>query len=403
MREINQYTLDGVYVKTWDCIRNITRECGYSNSVISSCCSGRYKTSYNFQWKYADECDGTKNISKVEVKTKPKGYWTRERCYEAALDCKTRTEFQKKHNGAYNVALRNGWMDDYTWFERQPNFVVDKIHCVYGYFFDELHTVYIGRTKDAVSRDWQHRNTDCPVRRFADKNNVQVPNMLIIVKELTRDESLILEDLYVEKYRNEGWNLINTAKTGLGSGSIGSVCTKWNKKTCLEAALKCETRYEFQHNFSAAYQVARKRGWLKDYTHFKEIRKPKGYWNYENCFNEALNYNSRLEFARGNQRAYEVALKNGWLDNYGWFIDPSESYRKVHEKQKNSSDRSKRVLQIDKKTHEVIREWPSTKEIERELGFANQSIGSCCLGKKNHKTAYGFIWRYADEDTKKAA
>ena len=41
---------------------------------------------------------------------------------------------------------------------------------------------------------------------------------------------------------------------------------------------------------------------------------------------------------------------------------------------------------------EFIREWPSTREIERQLGFDNSAVGRCCLGKQ--KSAYGYIWRY---------
>ena len=55
--------------------------------------------------------------------------------------------------------------------------------------------------------------------------------------------------------------------------------------------------------------------------------------------------------------------------------------------------KSKKVLQftLDGK---LIREWPSTKEIERQLGFDNSAVGRCCLGKQ--KTAYGFIWKYKE-------
>lgn len=53
---------------------------------------------------------------------------------------------------------------------------------------------------------------------------------------------------------------------------------------------------------------------------------------------------------------------------------------------------SKAVLQINKETREVIKEFPSTHQVERELGFANTSISACCLGK--YKSAYGYIWRY---------
>lgn len=43
---------------------------------------------------------------------------------------------------------------------------------------------------------------------------------------------------------------------------------------------------------------------------------------------------------------------------------------------------------------EFVREWKSFHEIERELGFARQSIIQCCKGR--HKTSNGYRWQYAD-------
>lgn len=54
---------------------------------------------------------------------------------------------------------------------------------------------------------------------------------------------------------------------------------------------------------------------------------------------------------------------------------------------------SKRVLQLDKYTCEVIRKWDSAMQIERELGFSNGNICNCCNGKR--KSVYGYKWRYA--------
>jgi len=39
-----------------------------------------------------------------------------------------------------------------------------------------------------------------------------------------------------------------------------------------------------------------------------------------------------------------------------------------------------------------IKDWKSTRDIERALNFKHSNISSCCLG--GLKTAYGFIWRY---------
>ena len=55
---------------------------------------------------------------------------------------------------------------------------------------------------------------------------------------------------------------------------------------------------------------------------------------------------------------------------------------------------SKPILQINKEANEVIREWPSIIQVERELGINQSSISRCCKGKKYYKSAGGFKWKY---------
>ena len=54
--------------------------------------------------------------------------------------------------------------------------------------------------------------------------------------------------------------------------------------------------------------------------------------------------------------------------------------------------KSKPVLQINTKTDEIIRVFPSAMEVERQLGFSNSHISECCKG--NRKTCGGFKWQY---------
>ena len=42
--------------------------------------------------------------------------------------------------------------------------------------------------------------------------------------------------------------------------------------------------------------------------------KTNGYWTYETCYEEAKKYSTRTEFCKGCGSAYEVARKNGWMD-----------------------------------------------------------------------------------------
>lgn len=57
----------------------------------------------------------------------------------------------------------------------------------------------------------------------------------------------------------------------------------------------------------------------------------------------------------------------------------------------NHPKRSKPVVQYSL-DGEVINEFPSASEVERQLGIKQQCISRCCLGER--KTCYGFKWRY---------
>lgn len=52
---------------------------------------------------------------------------------------------------------------------------------------------------------------------------------------------------------------------------------------------------------------------------------------------------------------------------------------------------SKRIIQYDL-NGAYIKEWPSVRQIERDLGFNQAAVSRVALGKQ--KTAYGYKWRY---------
>ena len=55
---------------------------------------------------------------------------------------------------------------------------------------------------------------------------------------------------------------------------------------------------------------------------------------------------------------------------------------------------SKPVLQYDLSGN-VIREYPSAQQAERETGYSQSNISACC--RLVLKQAYGFIWRYKEK------
>lgn len=318
-------------------------------------------------------------LSKSSSKIKK---WTEDICYNAALECNGKKEFYKKCRGAYNVSLKMGWLENYYWFkptnellsevgrkytydicknealkyttmkdfrEKSPNFynasvkhnylkdfdwlvrissVYDIKDNVYAYIFENLHAIYIGRTINVISRDRNHHTESdkSSVYKYAKDHNIEIPDMIVLETNITVKEGLIKEDYYVNKYREEGWEIINKAKTGLQYGSIGTMSRKWTKKTCYEAALKCKTLTEFRKEYN---------------------------------------------------RAYTVSLKNNWLDDYNWL-------EKVDIKPKV-------VLQFTL-DGQFIAKYKSVSEACRKYG---STIKDCC--KRKGKTAYGFIWRYEND------
>jgi group I intron endonuclease len=53
-KAINQYTLYGIFVRSWWSLSDVTRELGISHSGISMCCQGKRKSAGGFRWTYAD-------------------------------------------------------------------------------------------------------------------------------------------------------------------------------------------------------------------------------------------------------------------------------------------------------------------------------------------------------------
>lgn len=80
--------------------------------------------------------------------------------------------------------------------------------------------------------------------------------------------------------------------------------------------------------------------------------------------------------------------QNNVVENLMWMN--KEEHDKVHSKERGEK-KEKRVYQytLDSK---LVAIWKSAKEAEKQLGFAQSHISSCCNGKlKQYK---GYIWSY---------
>lgn len=197
-----------------------------------------------------------------------KNVWTYEKCYNEARKFKTKLEFRKKCRCAYDAAYRHKWMKDFKWFEEivKPS----------GY--------------------WTYERCYEEAKKYTCKTEFQ---------RGTRSA--------YKAARREGWlNDYIWFKTPQVHNK------KWTYETCLEEAKKYDTIEEFRKNASKAVSLAKKMGWLNEYTWIKYKQKPVGYWTYERCYEEAKKYKTKSDFQKKSGSCYHVAYRNGWIDDYKW-------------------------------------------------------------------------------------
>ena len=260
----------------------------------------------------------------LERKIKPNGYWNYEHCYEEAKKYKTRTEFEKNSSSCYNISLKNGWLDDYNWipkrkkvvskwtkelcFEIGRNFktkvefeknekgcylaamragwlkemdwfvpavietmdMFKKTHCVYVYKDDELNVAYIGLTSNLKVRHNRHKLSGT-VHDYFIALNMEIPQPIVLIDNLTPEESRYYEDYYVNEYRKMGYNVLNKGCTGKYSGSCGGGRVKYTYEKSYEIAKQYTFLKDFRKENPSCYSRALFMGWIKEYKWLKRL------------------------------------------------------------------------------------------------------------------------------------
>ena len=177
---------------------------------------------------------------------KPYKRWTYDEIKQEALKYKSKKEFRESNYNAYNTAKDNKWLKDFDWLiDERLDLYTDKIDSVYSYEFIEQHAVYIGRTlmRNQTKRDRDHIFSNDSVSSFAKSNNIPVPSMKILEDNLTLKEGVDKEGYWVEKYKLDGWIILNRTKTG-SIGGLGK--GKWNYSSCYEEAKRAEYRVLYE-------------------------------------------------------------------------------------------------------------------------------------------------------------
>lgn len=249
--------------------------------------------------------------------------WTKEMVKNESKKYVSRFQFQKNSKYAYNKSLKEGWLDEFVWLktpEHKENNITDKIHCVYAYVDEENKSIYIGRTNNIKIRHNSHNNIQYKNKKYDTVKtyflniNKELPLPIILSENLTLEESQYYEDYFLKHYKDDGWNVINKGKTGVGVGSVGSFVKKLTYEYCKSIALTCKTRKEFEKIDSSAYQKSCAMKWIEEFIPNKIYNER----TYEECLEISKQYKTNKEFRKNDLLVYNYCQRHKWLKDFNW-------------------------------------------------------------------------------------
>lgn len=180
----------------------------------------------------------------MKVLCRPANYWTKERCLAEALKYKHRKDFELGSKGAYGASYFGGWMEEVC------SHMIISIpkwdrRIVYSYEFSDG-CAYVGLTYDMENRKGRRALSDKDQVTKHIKKTGLTPKITILTEYVKTTLACELEHYYIEKYRAEGWNMLNVAK----AGSIGFTRTI-DKDKYLNIVNKYDdyTKFKEDHNW----------------------------------------------------------------------------------------------------------------------------------------------------------
>lgn len=261
-------------------------------------------------------------------------HWTFEKCKQEALKYTSRSELQKHSSGAYNSARRHGWLDTICGHMTRSLWTLDSCRrealkyrsrsefhkhsgsaynaALRNYWLDEICT-HMGHGYQQYSVRTPASSQRSSYSKFENLLDVASASAANFEKEIAKDHSehsdanssyaSLLADTATEKSQKDPESI------------VAADSTEWTLERCIEEAKRFKTRFEFCKSSGAAYDTAKRNGWISEVcSHMTSIQMPTGHWTRENCHEEALCYTSRVEFRKRSGGAYYAAWRKGFLD-----------------------------------------------------------------------------------------
>ena len=260
-----------------------------------NCCNVGYHTSCKNDW-----------LNEVCSHMIQNNKWTFDKCVEEALKYNSKVDFENNCPSAINASRKNGWLDEIC---SHMKVIGNKYkRCIYSFEFSD-NSVYVGLTYNIDKRIEQHL-TSTKSSVYKHINNGLTYEIKKLSEYINIEDSIKMESYFVEKYRDNGWIILNKIKTG----SLGGDTLIWTIEKCVEIVKKYKSRKDFKKDNKKLYNLVCSKGWLDIVCeNMISSQKPKNYWTKEKCFEITKRYKNKNELRKNEQVVYEKMLKKNWL------------------------------------------------------------------------------------------
>lgn len=301
--------------------------------------------------------------------------YTFEQCKEVALKYTTYKDFLEKERHIASACKRNGWYYELTKHLKAGNNLSKR--GVYLIMFPNGVDCYIGLTWDFSERFNAHlTKTNSSVFHYIKQNNIDKKDVkLIILNDYVEDNKASeLERYYIEKYKNDGFNLLNKNRGGTLAKNI--IYSNATKEKCKEVLEKID--YDlgvFRTEYKSLYNKCSKNKWFYELIpNYKKAYKKEN--EYENILKIVKQCKTRNEFKKNYRKFYSFAIKYNFLqklyDDAG--LPTTHTPRKIN--------------QI--KDGVIIKTYDSIKDAcKMNQGYVESTIYNCIRLDIN---AYGYKW-----------
>lgn len=273
-------------------------------------CNGKwdFKTKYRNAYERSRRKKWLDSIASVMYK---KGYWhypkrwNYNKCKTEAAKYDSKEDFARNCWGAYLHAARHGFLDEIcNHMSPKGNLYKRKIYV----FEFEDRCAYIGLSFDPNIRECGHLAHKSAVSLHIKKTKSRY-TLKILTDFLSIKQACEAERYYICRYKEEGWDVLNTRK---GGDSLGAISKGHSKEECSNAASRCLTKKEFRVKHYILYQYAYHHKWLDEIcSHMPPVG---GVYPFDYFMQEMQKHDNLKDFRIKARRFYDHARKNKLLD-----------------------------------------------------------------------------------------